>query len=122
MKKVFNSSSSKELPMDEEPALTPEAQEDRCTSLAYNLAEKRLKDGSATSQEVCYFLKLGSSKAKQENEKLQEEIKLLKAKTENLEAFKISAEIAQNAILAMKKYSGNMEETNEDISGTYDYQ
>ena len=44
------------------PALTPEARENQMISLAMDLAEKRLRDGSASSQEVTHFLKIAASK------------------------------------------------------------
>lgn len=115
------SNSSQESQRDERPAFSPEDQEARCISLAYNLVEERLKNGTATSQETCLFLKMGSLQAKEENRKLQEEIKLLQAKTENLEAFKVSAKIAEDALRAMKVYSGNADEDDQDIFGTNDH-
>ena len=59
------------------PALTPEARENQLISMAYDLVEQRLLDGTATSQETTHFLKLGSTKARLEMEKLQKEQKYL---------------------------------------------
>ena len=88
------------------PALTPEARENQLISLAYDLVEKRLLEGTASSQETTHFLKRGSAKERQEKEKLQEEIKLLKAKTENLKSVKRTEELMEEAIRAMRMYSG----------------
>ena len=88
------------------PFLTPEGQENHLISLANSLAERRLLDGTATSQEVCHFLKLGSSKERLEREKLEEENKLLKAKTEALKSQKRVEEMYDDAIKAMRRYSG----------------
>ena len=89
------------------PALTPEARENQLIALAVDLVEQRLLDGTASSQETTHFLKLGSSKNRLELEKLEEENKLLRAKTENLQAQKGMEEAYLEAINAMKTYSGH---------------
>lgn len=88
------------------PALSPEARENQLISLAYDLAEERLSDKTASSQEVTHFLKLGSSKAQLEKEKLKQENALLSAKTESLESAKRVEELYESALKAMKSYSG----------------
>lgn len=88
------------------PALSPEARERQLISLAVDLVEQRLLDGTASSQETTHFLKLGSSKNRLEMERLEEENKLLRAKTENLQSQKRSEELFEEAIRAMKRYSG----------------
>lgn len=92
------------------PALTPDARENQLISLAYDLVEKRLLEGTASSQETTHFLKMGSAKERQEKEKLQEEIKLLKAKTENFKSMKRSEELMEEALRAFRKYNGQVEE------------
>lgn len=89
------------------PFLTPEGQENHLVSLANNLVEQRLRDGTASSQEVCHFLKLGSAKERLEREKLEEENKLLRAKTENMKAQTQMEELYKNAISAMSRYQGH---------------
>lgn len=89
------------------PALTPEARENQLIYLATDLAEKQLREGTASSQVITHYLKLGSSKEKLEREKLEEENKLLRAKTENLQSQKNVEEAYLKAIEAMKRYSGN---------------
>jgi hypothetical protein len=76
-------------------------------AMAYNLAKKRLADGSASSQEVTHFLKLGSTKARLENERLIEENKLLRAKTKALESAEEMKELYAEAIKAMASYQGH---------------
>lgn len=93
-------------PIKMRPALTPEARENQLISIAYDLVEKRLLEGTASSQETTHFLKLGSTKERKEKEKLQEEITLLKAKTENLKSVKRTEELMEEAIRAMRMYSG----------------
>lgn len=89
------------------PALSPEARENQLIALAVDLVEQRLLDGTASSQETTHFLKLGSSKNRLELEKLEEENKLLRAKTENLKAQKGMEEAYLEALNAMKTYSGH---------------
>lgn len=89
------------------PALTPEARENQLISLAVDLVEERLRNGTASSQETTHFLKLGSPKARLEKEKLEREVELLRAKTEAIESAKHVEELYANAIKAMQKYSGN---------------
>ena len=89
------------------PALTPEARENQLIALAVDLVEQRLLDGSASSQETTHFLKLGSMKNQLEMEKLREENKLLKAKTESIQSAKRVEELYAEAINAMRRYSGN---------------
>lgn len=89
------------------PALTPEARESQMISLAVNLAEQQLRDGTASSQVITHYLKLGTMKERQEREKLEEEIKLLRAKTEAIESAKHIEELYADAIKAMQSYSGN---------------
>lgn len=93
---------------------SPEARENRLISMAMDLAEERMRNGTATAQEVCHFLKLGSEKSRVEVEKLELEKKLVEAKTENIKAQKEMTTMFNNAISAMKKYSGNFDEDDED--------
>lgn len=88
------------------PALTPEARENQLVSLAVDLAEKQLIEGTASSQVITHYLKLGSTKAKAEMEKLERENELLKAKTEALKSAKRIEELYEDALKAMKNYSG----------------
>ena len=88
------------------PALTPEARENQMISLAVDLAEKQLQEGTASSQVITHFLKLGSTKQQLEKQKLEEENKLLRAKTENLQSMGRIEELYEEAINAMRNYSG----------------
>lgn len=89
------------------PARTPEAKENEMVSLALDLAEKQLAEGTASSQVITHFLKLGSTKEKIEKEILEEKKKLMRAKTEALESAKRVEELYQKAMDAMKSYTGN---------------
>ena len=102
------------------PALTPEARENQLIALAVDLVQQRLLDGSASSQETTHFLKLGSMKNQLEMEKLREENKLLKAKTESIQSAKRVEELYAEAINAMRCYSGNRSSSDEG-DGQYEY-
>ena len=95
------------------PALTPEARENQMIALAVDLVEQRLLDGTASSQETTHFLKLGSMKNRLEMEKLQEENRLLKARTEALQYAKRVEELYSEAIKAMRRYSGQGSDDDE---------
>lgn len=105
-RKVITSTSIEEkLPL--RPALTPSGRESQLISLAMDLVEQRLRDGTATSQEVVHFLKLGSPRNRLEEEKLQKEIALLNAKKDNLESMERQEEKFNEAIKAFGIYSGD---------------
>ena len=89
------------------PALSPEARENQLIALAIHRAEEQLLNGTASSQVITHFLKLGSTKAELEREKLAMETEMMKAKTESLQSQKKMDELYIQAINAMKKYSGN---------------
>lgn len=99
-----SSSSSSTSPM--RPALTPEARENQLIALATDLVEKRLREGTASSQETTHFLKLASSKSRLENQILELQKDLIAAKTENLKSQKRSEELMQEALKAFRNYSG----------------
>ena len=92
------------------PAKTPEARENQMISLAVDLAEEQLRNGTASSQVITHFLKLGSTKERIEKEILIEQKKLIEAKTDNLQSAKKVEELYANAISAMRTYSGRGEE------------
>lgn len=105
MKKARTTSDSADVNI--RPALTSEAREKQMIALAVNLAEKQLLEGTASSQVITHFLKLATEKERLEREKLAEENRLLKAKTEAVQSTKRSEELMREAIMAFKSYSGN---------------
>jgi len=88
------------------PALHPEARENQLISLAVDLAEEQLKSGTASSQVITHFLKLGSTKERLEKEILVEQAGLMRAKTEAIQSGKKVEELYANALSAMRLYSG----------------
>lgn len=88
------------------PALTTEARENQLISMAFDLAEKQLLDGTASSQLVTQLIKRGSTKERIEMEILEKQRDLIIAKTEVLESQKRVEELYADALDAMKRYSG----------------
>lgn len=104
MKKIVDTS----LPKRKiRPALTPETRENQMIALAMDLVEKRLIEGTASSQETTHFLKLASSKERLEKEILEKQKELIAAKTESLKSAKHIEELYTEAIKAMNSYKGN---------------
>lgn len=97
------------------PALTPEARENQMIALAVDLAEKQLMEGTASAQVITHYLKLATSKERLEREKLEEENKLLRAKTEAIERDKNTDELYLRVLEAMKSYRGQDYEYDEDL-------
>ena len=98
--------SSKDTQKKMRPALTPEARENQLISLAVDLAEKQLQEGTASSQVITHYLKLGSTKERIEREILEKQKELITARTESLQSAKKVEELYENAINAMRNYSG----------------
>lgn len=110
--KVSNGSGS---PRKMRPALTPEARENQLISLAVDLAEKQLQEGTASSQVITHYLKLGSTKERIEKEILEKQKELIIAKTEAMQSAKRVEELYSNALDAMRRYSGNGNEDDQNI-------
>lgn len=96
------------------PALTPEARENQLISLAVDLAEQQLRDGTASSQVITHYLKLGSTKERIEKEILEKQKMLIEAKTQSLQSAQRIEELYTKALSAMRNYSGNGGEMDND--------
>lgn len=105
MAKVKASSYSEPLPPIR-PALNPDAREQQLISLAVDLVEKRLREGTASSQETTHFLKLATTKSRIEKEILELQKDLIAAKTDTLKSQKRSEEMFAEAMKAFRNYSG----------------
>lgn len=97
------------------PALDPDARENQMIAYATNLAERQLIEGTASSQVIVHYLKLGSSKEKLEKKLLAEQVKLAEAKTEALQAAQRVEELYANAIDAMRRYSGHSDKNDYQV-------
>lgn len=81
--------------------------EDQMFSMAYELAKKQMQEGTISSQNLNFFLKLGSSRERLEREILEKQKEQIEAKTDNLRSTASSNELYEKAIEAMSRYSGN---------------
>lgn len=102
MAKVNTTGSTKKM----RPGLTPEAVENQMISLAVDLAKQQLMDGTASSQVITHYLKLGSMRERLERERLEEENRLLKAKTKAIGDAAEIKELYEQALKAMRNYGG----------------
>ena len=114
MKKSKSKESQKEPSRVMRPASTPEARENQLVSLAVGLAERQLLDGTASSQVITHYLKLGSTKEKLDYELKKKQMDLLQAKTESLQSAQRVEELYKNALEAMRGYSGSLTGSDED--------
>lgn len=95
------------------PALTPEARENEMIALATDRAEEQLRNGTASSQLIVHYLKLGSTKERIEREMLEKQKELLVAKAESLRAAKQAEEGYAEVLEALKRYSGQDDEDSD---------
>jgi hypothetical protein len=89
------------------PATTPEARENQLISAAVDLAEKQMREGTASAQVLTHYLKLGSSREKLEQERLAQEVSLMQAKREAMASAARVEELYGAAIDAMRAYAGH---------------
>jgi putative cell wall-binding protein len=89
------------------PGKTPEAREKQLIALAVDVVEKQMRDGTASSQVLTHYLKLGSSREMLEQERLRHENELLQAKAEAMAEQKKMGEMYEKALTAMSIYQGH---------------
>lgn len=92
------------------PSLTPEARENQIIAAAYDLVEERIRNKTASAQETVYFLKLGSAREREERRLLAERTRLATAKAEAIDRGREQEQMYNDAINAMRRYSGHGEE------------
>lgn len=114
MVKRLNDSSDESENYVPNPGRTPEENENNMIALAITEAERRIRNGTASSQIVCHYLKLGSTKERLEKEILEKQRELLEAKTEALKSARRIEELYSDAIRAMSIYQG------QERDDTYD--
>ena len=88
------------------PSISTEARENEMIALAINRAEQQLLDGTASSQVITHFLKLGTAKAELEKEKLKAEIEEKRAKVKFMESAEESKAVYEEVLKAMRNYAG----------------
>lgn len=92
------------------PEMSPEARESRMVALAIDLAEEQLRNGTASSQVITHYLKLGSTMEQEKKDIMREQKKLLEAKTEAIRSSKRIEELYSQALSVMRKYNGDDDE------------
>lgn len=88
------------------PAITPEGRESQLISMATDLIEQRIRDGTASSQETTAIIKGTLTKSRLEIEILKKQKELIEAKTESLKTGARLEELYTNAMNAMRRYTG----------------
>ena len=96
------------------PATTPEGREQQMVSLAFDLAQAQLEEGTASAQVITHFLKFGSSQNALEKEKLRKENLLMQARVDQISAASQNSELYMEAINMMKIYTGEDPEEQPD--------
>ena len=102
-------------PRRRQPAMSPEARENQLVALAYDAVEKKIRSGEASSQELTHFLKLGSSRDRLEQRRIELEAQVLQKKIETMESAQRVEELYETALNAMRSYAGQ-----EPVDDTYD--
>lgn len=92
------------------PASTAEGREAQLIAMAIDLAEEQLRNGTASSQVITHFLKLGTEKEKLERQKLEMETEKLKAQADALRSAKRMEELYEDAIKAFGIYKGEVDD------------
>jgi len=106
---------SSDPPKPRGKSTTAKGREKQLIAAAVNLAEKQLLDGTASAQVITHYLKLGTEKEKLELEIKKQEKELMAAKTEALKSAQRVEELYANALNAMRRYSGEVDDGEEDI-------
>ncbi len=97
------------------PATTTEGRDNQLINLAVDLAEKQLREGTASPSVISHYLKMGSPKARAEKRLLEAQIKLAEAKTEALQTGKKLDELYSEAMKALSQYKGEDSSDDTDI-------
>lgn len=96
------------------PATTPEGRENQLVSAAIDLAENQIQNGTASSQVITHFLKLGSTRERLEQQRLEHENELTRVRIEAIESQKRVEELYMEALQAMRSYSGDLSAPDQD--------
>ena len=99
----------------QQPAVTEESRENQLVSQAIDLAEKQIQQGTASSQVITHYLKLGSTRERLEQERLRRENELLTSRVEMMASAKRVEELYGQALDAMRLYAGRMLDSGEEV-------
>jgi hypothetical protein len=96
------------------PATSPESREQEIAAYAYDLAEEQIQAGTASSQVITHFLKMGSTRELLEQQRIQHENELMEVKREQIESQKRVEELYMSALDAMRSYAGQLEPPSDE--------
>lgn len=96
-------------------ALTDDARQQQLIAKAERLAEQKLEDGTASPQIIVHYLRLGTERERRQNELLEVDMELKKAKIDAIHQAAKIEELFNDAVTMFRKYSGTEEETDEDV-------
>lgn len=105
MRKKISIATSDEAELSK-PALSQEAKDAEMAALATELAEKQLRDGTASAQVITHFLKAGAKREKLEMEILEKQKELIDAKIQAYKSAEDMKVLYSKALDAMRLYSG----------------
>lgn len=111
MPKVTKKTMESQSDTDSMPLLSPSGQVDDLGDLAIDLIRKRLREGTASSQETTQILKIVASKEKErlEKELLEAQIELAKMKAQSISTADEIKEMYKAAMDAFSMYRGSDE-------------
>lgn len=107
--------SSESNSRNRKPATTPEHRENELIASAIDLAEDQIKNGTASAQVITHFLKLGSTRERLEQQRLEHENELTRVRIEAIESQKRVEEMYFEALQAMRSYAGDIVVDESDV-------
>lgn len=100
---------------NQKPADDQYSRDQQMINLAYDTAERQMKEGTASPLVIAHFLKLGTEKAKLEAALLEKQSQLADAKVQAIEDARHRDDIVSNAVAAFKAYSAGIAPIVEDV-------
>lgn len=92
------------------PADTPHDRELQMANYADELAEKQLREGTASAQVITHYLKATTERERLEREKIRLEALRLEAQIVQIESQATSGELMSRVMEALQRYTGNDED------------
>lgn len=119
MRKGYNQSQSPPEVTMSTPAYSIEARQNQMIALATNEAEKRIRDGTASSQIIVHYLQLGTTLAQLKEKEIEQKCAMMEAKQKTYESMANMEELAADALDALRSYRkgyfSSEDHTNEEL-------
>lgn len=96
------------------PAMSVEANDNEMISLANKCAREQLRNGTASSQIICHYLKQGSERERLAVEQARADLELTRAKTKAIESSERIESMFAKALSAFSDYRGDSEGDDDD--------